>query len=563
MTAEELIRIAEVERESQQTFSHSINVCMAAGCLSQRAELVKTELEKEITRRGLERQCQVRCAGCMGLCAEGPLVSVDREKTMYKRVGQADAADIVSSLDTQPVERLKLDLNVPFFARQHRIVLENSGRIDPERIEEYIAADGYQALHEVVTSMTPAEVIEQVTKSGLRGRGGAGFPTGLKWTTVAKARGPKKYVICNADEGDPGAFMDRSVLESDPHRVIEGMAIAAYAVGASEAYIYVRAEYPLAVKRLKIAIRQAERLGLLGANIFSSTLSFKIDLRLGAGAFVCGEETALISSIEGNRGAPRPRPPYPAESGLWRCPTLINNVETFANIAPILRNGGDWFAKVGTEKSKGTKVFALAGRVANTGLIEVPMGIPLREIVYDIGGGIPDGGELKAVQTGGPSGGCIPTQYLDMPVDYESLAKVGSIMGSGGMIIMDKTSCMVDVAKFFTEFCMTESCGKCIPCRVGTAQMHDILDRITKGQGSAADIALLEELAETLKATSLCGLGQSAPNPVLTTLRYFKEEYLAHINDRKCLAGSCAEPAATNDGVIEEREEEVAHAGGH
>jgi bidirectional [NiFe] hydrogenase diaphorase subunit len=391
--------------------------------------------------------------------------------------------------------------------------------------------------------MTPAEVVVEVVKSGLRGRGGAGYPTGLKWSTVSKAVGTQKFVICNADEGDPGAFMDRSVLESDPHRVLEGMLVAAYAVGASEGYIYVRAEYPLAIKRLKIAIRQAEKLGLLGSNICGTHFSFRIELRLGAGAFVCGEETALIASIEGKRGTPRPRPPYPAIEGLLGQPTLINNVETFANVAPIIRNGGDWYASIGTEKSKGTKVFALAGRVQNTGLVEVPMGISLREMVFEIGGGVPEGRQFKAVQTGGPSGGCLPAECLDMPVDYESLARAGSIMGSGGMIVMDESSCMVDVAKYFMDFCMTESCGKCIPCRVGTYQMHRLLDAITKLQATPQDIALLEELCDLVKNTSLCGLGQSAPNPVLSTLRYFADEYKSHIERNHCVAGVCGQEA--------------------
>jgi bidirectional [NiFe] hydrogenase diaphorase subunit len=396
-----------------------------------------------------------------------------------------------------------------------------------------------------LSEMTPAQVTDEVSKSGLRGRGGAGYPTGLKWSTVAKATPKKlKYAICNADEGDPGAFMDRSVLESDPHRVIEGMIIAAYAVGASEGFIYVRAEYPLAIKRLRAAIRQAERLGLLGHNICGTRFSFGVDLRLGAGAFVCGEETALIASVEGKRGTPRPRPPYPAQEGLFGEPTLINNVETYANIAPIIRNGGEWYARIGTEKSKGTKVFALAGRVENTGLVEVPMGITLREIVYEIGGGVPDGREYKAVQTGGPSGGCIPAEFLDMPVDYESLARVGSIMGSGGMIVMDDASCMVDVAKYFMDFCMTESCGKCVPCRVGTYQMNQLLTKATNLQASAHDTVMLEELCELLKNTSLCGLGQSAPNPVLSTLRYFAAEYKAHIESKHCPAGVCGHGAA-------------------
>ena len=465
---------------------------------------------------------------------------------MYKRATANDAADIVASIEGNPLSRLLCRTDVPFFQRQQKIVLENSGVVDPERIEDYIAANGYSAMMRVITEMTPAEVIEQVAKSGLRGRGGAGYPTGLKWSTVAKATPKKlKYAICNADEGDPGAFMDRSVLESDPHRLLEGMLIAAYAVGASEGFIYARAEYPLAVKRLRTAIRQAERLGLLGHNICGTRFSFGIDIRLGAGAFVCGEETALIASVEGKRGTPRPRPPYPAQEGLFGEPTLINNVETYANIPPIIRNGGDWYAKIGTEKSKGTKVFALAGRVANTGLVEVPMGITLREIIFDIGGGIPEGRQYKAAQTGGPSGGCIPAEFLDMPVDYENLARVGSIMGSGGMIVMDDTSCMVDVAKYFMDFCMTESCGKCIPCRVGTYQMNELLAKITRFEATQQDIAMLEELSDLLKHTSLCGLGTSAPNPVLSTLRYFADEYKAHIESHQCPAGVCAAQGAS------------------
>jgi bidirectional [NiFe] hydrogenase diaphorase subunit len=475
----------------------------------------------------------------MGLCAEGPLVSTEGG-VLYQHVTANDASGIVASVEGQAVSRLVCRTDVPFFQRQKKIVLENSGVVDPERIEDYIAANGYSAMMRALTEMTPAQVVEEVVKSGLRGRGGAGYPTGLKWSTVAKATAKKlKFAICNADEGDPGAFMDRSVLESDPHRVLEGMLIAAYAVGASEGFIYVRAEYPLAIKRLRLAIKQAERLGLLGHNICGTRFSFGIDLRLGAGAFVCGEETALIASIEGKRGTPRPRPPYPAQEGLFGEPTLINNVETYANIAPIIRNGGEWYAKIGTEKSKGTKVFALAGRVENTGLVEVPMGITLREIIFDVGGGIPDGRQYKAAQTGGPSGGCIPAEFLDMPVDYESLAKVGSIMGSGGMIVMDDSSCMVDVAKYFMDFCMTESCGKCIPCRVGTYQMNELLGRITRFEASPKDIGLIEELSDLMKNTSLCGLGQSAPNPVLSTLRYFADEYKAHIEKGQCPAGVC------------------------
>ena len=434
-------------------------------------------------------------------------------------------ASLVGTLKGEKTEVQCGDPKSPFFTEQFSIVLANSGIVDPERIESYIEADGYQALHDVLREMTPKDVLDTVLKSGLRGRGGAGYPTGLKWATVAKTASQQKYVICNADEGDPGAFMDRSVLESDPHSVLEGMAIAAYAVGANQGFIYVRAEYPLAISRLQTAIKQAKQQGLLGSGIFESPFNFNIDLRIGAGAFVCGEETALMASVEGKRGTPRPRPPFPAESGLWGCPTLINNVETFANVAPIIRKGAEWFAGIGTEKSKGTKVFALAGKITNTGLIEVPMGTTLRKIVETMGGGAPDGGKIKAVQTGGPSGGCIPAEALDTPVDYDSLTKLGSIMGSGGMIVMDETTRMVDVARFFMEFCMDESCGKCIPCRAGTAQMLNLLTKILARKATARDLQKLEELCEMVKNTSLCGLGQTAPNPVLSTLRFFRKEY--------------------------------------
>jgi len=549
MTPEELDEIAESERAAQSQFTEHVNVCVAAGCLSCQSQSVKDALDQEVSRRGTKGHCQVKGVGCMGLCAEGPLVSTSVVSTglastgagvLYQRVQASDGEAILDGLSGEPVSRLICPTDIPFFQRQKKIVLENSGVVDPERIEDYIAAEGYAALIKALTEMTPREVIDQVTKSGLRGRGGAGYPTGLKWSTVSKSVGTKKYVICNADEGDPGAFMDRSVLESDPHRVLEGMLIAAYAVGASEGYIYARAEYPLAVKRLRIAIRQAERIGLLGTDICGTRFSFRVDVRLGAGAFVCGEETALIASVEGKRGTPRPRPPYPAMEGLFGEPTLINNVETFANIAPIIRKGGEWYAQIGTEKSKGTKVFALAGRVQNTGLVEVPMGISLREMVFEIGGGIPEGRKFKAVQTGGPSGGCLPSDCLDMPVDYESLAKAGSIMGSGGMIVMDESSCMVDVAKYFMDFCMTESCGKCIPCRVGTYQMHRILTAIGNMSATQQDIKMLEELCDLLKHTSLCGLGQSAPNPVVSTLRSFAEEYRAHVEEHRCPAGVCS-----------------------
>jgi len=539
MTPDELEQISEDERAAREQGGHTINVCMAAGCMSCQSGAVKEALDKEIVRRGWEKGCRAKGVGCMGLCAAGPLVSTEKG-TLYQHVTAEDAPDILDSLEGAAVQRIVCRTDVPFFQRQKKIVLENSGIVDPERMEDYIGFLGYGALLKVLSEMTPSEVVQEIVKSGLRGRGGAGYPTGLKWSTVAKAFGSQKYVICNADEGDPGAFMDRSVLESDPHRVIEGMLIAAYAVGANEGYIYVRAEYPLAIKRLRTAIRQAERAALLGTSICGTRFSFRLDLRLGAGAFVCGEETALIASVEGKRGTPRPRPPYPSQSGLFDAPTLINNVETYANIAPIIRNGGGWYSQIGAEKSKGTKVFALAGSIVNTGLVEVPMGITLREIVFEIGGGIPEGRHFKAVQTGGPSGGCLPAEALDMPVEYETLARAGSIMGSGGMIVMDESSCMVDVAKYFMDFCKTESCGKCVPCRVGTYQMKELLDRICSFKAVPADRAMLEELSDLLRNTSLCGLGQSAPNPVLSTLRYFEDEYLSHIERRQCPAGVCS-----------------------
>jgi len=538
MNGEDLARIMDEENQLKKSQPHQIHVCVAAACLSAHSERLKEDFVKEVKRRGIEHECKVKGVGCLGLCAQAPLVSVESEGVLYHNVTSRDVPRIVEELGKQPVKELQVSLDAPFFSRQYKIVLDNCGRIDPERIEDYISSGGYLALLKALNEMRPTEVIEQVTRSGLRGRGGAGYPTGLKWSTVSKAIGTRKFVVCNADEGDPGAFMDRTILASDPHKVLEGMMIAAYAVGASEGYIYVRAEYPLAVKRLKTAIHQAERLGILGKNILGTEFNFSIEIRLGAGAFVCGEETALLASIEGKRGTPRPRPPYPAESGLWNMPTLLNNVETYAHVPRIIKEGGDWYAKLGTEKSKGTKMFALAGRVTNTGLIEVPMGITIREIIFSIGG-IPEGHKFKAVQTGGPSGGCIPEQYLDSTVDYESLAKLGSIMGSGGMIVMDETSCIVDVAKFFMDFCKEESCGKCIPCRVGTAHMHDILTKITNGTASINDLSTLEELCDVVQNASLCGLGQTAPNSVLSTLRYFRDEYLAHIQQRTCPAGVC------------------------
>ena len=540
MTREELKEIADQERDRLAGFKHRMNVCTAAGCLSCQSGQLMTALSETIKDRGLEQLCDVTPVGCLGLCAAGAMMTVEPGGTVYRNVSPADAAELVTSLAAGPLQRLQCPPEQPFFADQVRIVLENSGRIDPERIESYIAQGGYSALYKALREMTPEAVVAEITRSGLRGRGGAGFPTGLKWATVAKSASAAKYVVCNADEGDPGAFMDRSVLESDPHRVLEGMAIAGYAVGASLGYIYVRAEYPLAVKHLRTAISQAERLGVLGREIFHSSFHFDIKIRLGAGAFVCGEETALLASIEGRPGRPRPRPPYPAEFGLWGRPTLINNVETLANIPAIVHRGSEWFSRIGTSGSKGTKVFALAGRVINTGLIEVPMGISLRDIIYRIGGGIREGRRFKAVLTGGPSGGCIPESLLDMPVDYESLVEAGSIMGSGGMIVLDDTACMVDVAMFFIDFCRSESCGKCVPCRVGTTQIHLLLDKIARGAGELTDLSRLEALCDLVKQTSLCGLGQTAPNPVLSTLRYFKEEYLSHINDKHCPAGVCA-----------------------
>ena len=540
MQLEDLKSLAEKTNAGRKKIC--LRTCMSAGCMSSQADVIKKNLETEVKTQGLDADVEVRRVGCMGFCGQGPLVGVDGTKPggeLFEQVKPGDAPAIVGALKGGPCDVQRGDPQHPFFAKQLRIVRANGGIVDPERIEDYIATGGYEALHTALTEFSPAEVVEQITRSGLRGRGGAGFPTGLKWGTVAKSPGTKKYVVCNGDEGDPGAFMDRSVLESDPHLVLEGMAIAAYAVGADQGFIYVRAEYPLAISRLNIAIRQAKQQGLLGSGIFESPFNFNIDIRIGAGAFVCGEETALMASVEGKRGTPRPRPPFPAERGLWDCPTLINNVETFANVAPILRRGADWYASLGTEKSKGTKVFALTGKIRNNGLIEVPMGIPLRQIVEEMGGGAPDGGSIKAVQTGGPSGGCIPAQYLDLPVDYESLAGVGSIMGSGGLIVMDESSCMVDVAKYFMEFCRDESCGKCIPCRAGTVQMWGLLDKITKGEASRGDLELLEQLCELLKSTSLCGLGQTAPNPVVSTLRHFKDEYLAHIDERRCPAGVC------------------------
>ncbi|MCI8993065.1 MAG: NADH-quinone oxidoreductase subunit NuoF [Eubacterium sp.] len=534
-------------------FRSHVLVCGGTGCTSSGSAVIIQTLEKELKEQNLEKEILVVKTGCHGLCACGPIMIVYPDGVFYANVQKEDVKEIVSEhlLKGRVVTRLVYEEAVVqdvikplnetvFYKKQHRIALRNCGVINPENIEEYISTNGYEALGKVLTFMTPDEVIQTVLDSGLRGRGGAGFPTGLKWKFASGNRGNvQKYVACNADEGDPGAFMDRSILEGDPHAVLEAMAIAGYAIGADQGYIYVRAEYPIAVERLNIAIRQAREYGLLGKDIFSRGFDFDIDLRLGAGAFVCGEETALMTSIEGNRGEPRPRPPFPAVKGLFESPTVLNNVETYANIPQIILNGAEWFASIGTEKSKGTKVFALGGKINNTGLVEIPMGMPLRTVIEEIGGGIPDGKKFKAVQTGGPSGGCIPAEHFNIPIDYENLASIGSIVGSGGMIVMDEDNCMVDIAKFFLEFTVDESCGKCTPCRVGTKRMYEILDRITKGQGTLEDIDKLEELAYYIKENALCGLGQTAPNPVLSTLKFFKDEYIAHVVDKKCPAGVC------------------------
>ncbi len=530
-------------------------ICGGTGCSASNSNEIRQHLEKEIEKAGLESEIKVVQTGCFGLCALGPIMIVYPEGTFYSRVTTEDVPEIVSEhlLKGRVVKRLVYDETLQegtdevkslsetsFYKKQLRIALRNCGVIDPENIEEYIGVDGYQALGKVLTEMTPDEVIQTILDSGLRGRGGAGFPTGLKWKFASGNRGNvKKYVCCNADEGDPGAFMDRSVLEGDPHAVLEAMAIAGYAIGSDEGYIYVRAEYPIAIHRLQIAIDQAREYGLLGKNIFGTDFSFDIQLRFGAGAFVCGEETALMVSIEGNRGEPRPRPPFPAVKGLFGKPTILNNVETYANIPQIILHGPEWFNSIGTEKSKGTKVFALGGRITNTGLVEVPMGTTLREIIEEIGGGIPNGKKFKAAQTGGPSGGCIPASLIDTPIDYDNLLEIGSMMGSGGLIVMDEETCMVDIARFFLEFTVDESCGKCTPCRVGTRRLLEILNKIISGNGEMEDIQRLEDLCNYIKSASLCGLGQTAPNPVISTLRYFKDEYIAHIVDKTCPAGVC------------------------
>ena len=527
-------------------------VCGGTGCTSSNSLAIIDALESEIAKKGLQEEVKVVRTGCFGLCALGPIMIVYPEGSFYSQVKVEDVPEIVEEhlLKGRLVKRLLYDETVTmddvkslqetdFYKKQHRVALRNCGVIDPENIDEYIAFDGYMALAKCLKELTPAEVIQIVKDSGLRGRGGGGFPTGLKWSFTAANEADQKYVVCNADEGDPGAFMDRSVLEGDPHCIVEAMTICGYATGATEGYVYVRAEYPIAVKRLKIAIQQAREYGLLGKNIFDSGFDFDLHVRLGAGAFVCGEETALMTSIEGNRGEPRPRPPYPAVKGLFAKPTTENNVETFANIPQIILKGADWFASMGTEKSKGTKVFALGGKIKNTGLVEIPMGTPRREIIEEIGGGIPNGKKFKAAQTGGPSGGCIPASLMDTPIDYDNLTAIGCMMGSGGLIVMDEDNCMVDIAKFFLNFTVDESCGKCTPCRVGTKRLLEMLDKITAGKATMEDLDKLEDLCNYIKANSLCGLGQTAPNPVLATLKFFREEYLAHIQDKKCPAGVC------------------------
>ena len=534
-------------------FRSHVLVCGGTGCTSSGSEQIVATLEKEIERNGLKDEVKVIKTGCFGLCALGPIMIVYPEGSFYSMVKPEDIPEIVTEhllkgrivkrllyqetvQDDDTIESLN---NTNFYKKQHRVALRNCGVINPENIDEYIGMDGYQALGKVLTEMTPEQVIQVILDSGLRGRGGAGFPTGRKWSFARASVNEQKYVCCNADEGDPGAFMDRSVLEGDPHAVIEAMAIAGYAIGANQGYIYVRAEYPIAVKRLQIAIDQAREYGLLGKNIFDTGFDFNLELRLGAGAFVCGEETALMTSIEGHRGEPRCRPPFPAVKGLFGKPTVLNNVETYANIPQIILNGPEWFASMGTEKSKGTKVFALGGKINNTGLVEVPMGTTLREIVEEIGGGIPNGKKFKAAQTGGPSGGCIPAEHIDIPIDYDNLISIGSMMGSGGLIVMDEDTCMVDIAKFFLEFTVDESCGKCTPCRVGTKRLLEMLDKITKGNATLEDLDKLEELCHYIKENALCGLGQTAPNPVLSTLHYFRDEYVSHIVDKKCPAGVC------------------------
>lgn len=527
-------------------------ICGGTACCSGGGDKIAEEFKKQLAEQNLDETVQVVTTGCLGFCEQGPIVKILPQGTFYVQVKDADVKEIVAEhlvkgrvvqrlcYDPEQAKKLVAEANIPFYQKQYRIVLRNCGVIDPEKIDDYIARDGYKAIEKVLFEMKPEDVVEEILKSGLRGRGGAGFPTGMKWKFAMQQPKGQKYMVCNADEGDPGAYMDRSTLEGDPHSVLEAMVIAGYAIGASKGFIYIRAEYPLAIHRLQVAIKQAKELGLLGDDILGSGFSFDIELRFGAGAFVCGEETALLQSIEGLRGMPRPRPPFPAVKGLWGCPTVINNVETLANIPVIINNGADWFNKIGTATTKGTKVFALTGKVNNSGLIEVPMGTTLREIIFDIGGGIRGGHQFKAAQTGGPSGGIIPPQFLDTPIDYESLAKIGSIMGSGGLIVMDETDCVVDIAKFYLDFTVDESCGKCAPCRIGGRKLLNYLKKISDGRGTEQDIADMQQICDAMNKASLCGLGQTASNPVRSTLRYFMDEYMEHINDKKCRAGKCS-----------------------
>ena len=527
-------------------------ICGGTACCSGGGDKIAEEFKKQLAEQNLDETVQVVTTGCLGFCEQGPIVKILPQGTFYVQVKDADVKEIVAEhlvkgrvvqrlcYDPEQAKKLVAEANIPFYQKQYRIVLRNCGVIDPEKIDDYIARDGYKAIEKVLFEMKPEDVVEEILKSGLRGRGGAGFPTGMKWKFAMQQPKGQKYMVCNADEGDPGAYMDRSTLEGDPHSVLEAMVIAGYAIGASKGFIYIRAEYPLAIHRLQVAIKQAKELGLLGDDILGSGFSFDIELRFGAGAFVCGEETALLQSIEGLRGMPRPRPPFPAVKGLWGCPTVINNVETLANIPVIINNGADWFNKIGTATTKGTKVFALTGKVNNSGLIEVPMGTTLREIIFDIGGGIRGGHTFKAAQTGGPSGGIIPPQFLDTPIDYESLAKIGSIMGSGGLIVMDETDCVVDIAKFYLDFTVDESCGKCAPCRIGGRKLLNYLKKISDGRGTEQDIADMQQICDAMNKASLCGLGQTASNPVRSTLRYFMDEYMEHINDKKCRAGKCS-----------------------
>ncbi|MBR3958049.1 MAG: NADH-quinone oxidoreductase subunit NuoF [Kiritimatiellae bacterium] len=533
-------------------YQNYVLICGGTACCSSGGDAVAAEFKKQLAEQKLDTTVQVVTTGCLGFCEQGPIVKILPQGTFYVQVKESDVKEIVAEhlvkgrvvqrlcYDPEQAKKLVAEANIPFYQKQYRIVLRNCGVIDPEKIEDYIARDGYKAIEKVLFEMTPEQVVEEILKSGLRGRGGAGFPTGMKWKFAMQQPKGQKYMVCNADEGDPGAYMDRSTLEGDPHSILEAMTIAGYAIGASKGFIYIRAEYPLAIERLQIAIRQAHELGLLGDDILGSGFSFDIELRFGAGAFVCGEETALLQSIEGLRGMPRPRPPFPAVKGLWGRPTVINNVETLANIPVIINKGADWFSKIGTATTKGTKVFALTGKIRRGGLVEIPMGLTLRDVIFGIGGGIRDGGTFKAVQMGGPSGGCIPESLLDTKIDYKALGATGAIMGSGGMVVMDSTTCMVNMAKFFLDFTAKESCGKCVHCRIGTKRMHEILSRITEGRGREGDVETLQELCMGIKAGALCGLGQTAPNPVLTTIRYFRDEYDAHIREGRCPAHECA-----------------------